>query len=69
MFESNRQRILFLVSVTAFLGPVSVTLFLPSIPQVIKDLDTTEAKVDLAVALYMFMLGSVPMLWSALSDR
>lgn len=58
-----------MVSVTAFLGPVSVTLFLPAIPQVIKDLETTEAKVDLAVALYMLMLGTIPVVWAALSDR
>eukprot|EP01127_Copromyxa_protea_P009227 TRINITY_DN2159_c0_g1_i3.p1 TRINITY_DN2159_c0_g1~~TRINITY_DN2159_c0_g1_i3.p1 ORF type:complete len:393 (+),score=61.45 TRINITY_DN2159_c0_g1_i3:157-1335(+) len=46
-----------------------MTLFLPSIPLVVIDLETTEAKVDLAVALYMLMLGTAPVVWAAVSDR
>eukprot|EP01126_Amoeba_proteus_P058121 TRINITY_DN7466_c0_g1_i4.p1 TRINITY_DN7466_c0_g1~~TRINITY_DN7466_c0_g1_i4.p1 ORF type:complete len:413 (-),score=60.81 TRINITY_DN7466_c0_g1_i4:47-1285(-) len=46
-----------------------MTIFLPTIPRVIKDLETTEAKVDLAIALYMIILGTVPVFWAAISDR
>lgn len=55
--------------VVAFLGPMTNTMYLPALPVVARDLDTTEEMVDLTIAVTYILLGCCPMIWGSLSDQ
>ncbi|ELR17551.1 transporter, major facilitator family protein [Acanthamoeba castellanii str. Neff] len=66
---SARQRILLLVAIPALLPPITQTMYLPTINEVIKDLNTNQEMV--AWTLSIFALGNAlfPMSWGSISDR
>lgn len=68
-WQSVRKLILLLVAMPALLPPVTQTMYLPTINEVIKDLNTTEE--GLAWTLSVYALGNAlfPMWWGSLSDR
>ncbi|KAI7871035.1 major facilitator superfamily domain-containing protein [Spinellus fusiger] len=61
--------ILFIVAMQGFLGPLSSSIYVPSIHQVQKSLQTTSTIINATISLYIFTLGIAPMMWAAFSER
>eukprot|EP01125_Pyxidicula_operculata_P001495 TRINITY_DN1135_c0_g3_i1.p1 TRINITY_DN1135_c0_g3~~TRINITY_DN1135_c0_g3_i1.p1 ORF type:complete len:435 (-),score=37.54 TRINITY_DN1135_c0_g3_i1:24-1328(-) len=68
-WERNRTKILVLVSLFAFLGPISSTIYLPSLAGIEDELNTTEFMAMLTISPYFIILGLVPMVYGPMSDR
>ncbi|KAJ7583506.1 MFS general substrate transporter [Mycena floridula] len=64
-FPDSRKRIIvFVVAFAALLAPFASSSFLPSIPQIARDLNTNENVIGYSVALYLVMIGLAPLAWS-----
>ena len=57
-----------LIAVTA-VGPLTINIFLPSMPGLVADLDTTYAMVQLPLSLYLAGLAIAQLVYGPLSDR
>ncbi|MBT3558204.1 MAG: multidrug effflux MFS transporter [Rhodospirillales bacterium] len=57
-----------LIAVTA-VGPLTINIFLPSMPGLVADLDTTYAMVQLTLSLYLAGLAIAQLVYGPLSDR
>ncbi|WRT70535.1 uncharacterized protein IL334_007533 [Kwoniella shivajii] len=62
--KSQRNRILFIVSYSAIIAPMSSSIFLPSIPQMAEELNTTPEVINYTVAVFILVIGIAPVLWS-----
>ncbi|KAJ8124152.1 hypothetical protein ONZ43_g55 [Nemania bipapillata] len=60
--------ILFLISFSAFLSPVSSTSVLAATPEVATEYSTTGSIVNLVNALYLLFMGLSPIFWGPLSQ-
>ena len=65
----KRKIILATVSFVAALLPFCDTIYLPSLNNIRRDLNTTETLVNVSVAIYLFMNGLASLVWGPLSDR
>ncbi|BGP20130.1 hypothetical protein JCM10213_000786 [Rhodosporidiobolus nylandii] len=64
-FSARRKSmIVAIVSFSALLAPFASSSFLPSIPQICEDLNTTPTIVNATVAIYIAVIGFVPLAWS-----
>lgn len=57
-----------LLSFCSFLAPISSTSVLAATPEVAAEYDTTGSVVNVANAVYMFMMGVSPIVWGPLSQ-
>ncbi len=64
-----RRRVLFLVSLPAFLVPITTTIYLPSLNIIEKDLDTSAAMVGLTISSYVALFAFMPLIYGPYSDR
>lgn len=48
----------------ALLAPFSSASFLPSIPSIVKDLDSTPTVLNATVAVFILVIGLTPLIWS-----
>ncbi|ORY88374.1 major facilitator superfamily domain-containing protein, partial [Leucosporidium creatinivorum] len=62
--ERRKSLIVAIVAFAALLAPFSSSAFLPSIPQICDDLHTTPTILNATVAIYIFVIGVVPLLWA-----
>ncbi|KAG2070054.1 MFS general substrate transporter [Suillus decipiens] len=68
-FAPDQKRwILFLVSLAGFLPTFVSSTFVPSIPQIAKDLDSTHADVSLTVSLSILATAVGALVWAAYSS-
>lgn len=65
---SHRGWILLLGALIA-LGPLSIDAYLPSLPAIQRDLDTTSGAVQLTIASYFVGLAGGQLLWGLITDR
>ncbi|KAF8845941.1 MFS general substrate transporter [Paxillus ammoniavirescens] len=69
VFTSTQKKyILFVVSVAGLLPMIVSATFVPTIPQVSKDLQSTDAAVSLAVSLSVFATAIGPLCWASYSS-
>ncbi|GAA5820951.1 hypothetical protein JCM11251_001893 [Rhodosporidiobolus azoricus] len=63
---SDRQKSLYvaIVSYAALLAPFSSSSFLPSIPQISEELNTTPSIINVTVAIFILVIGLVPLIWA-----
>ncbi|KAG1778315.1 major facilitator superfamily domain-containing protein [Suillus placidus] len=64
----QKRRIVFLVSFAGFLPTFVSSTFVPSIPQIAKDLDSTHAVVSLTVSLSILASSIGALVWAAYSS-
>lgn len=62
--ERRKSVIVAIVAYAALLAPFASSSFLPSIPQISNDLDTTPTILNATVAVYIFVIGLVPLIWA-----
>lgn len=43
------------------------SIFLPSIPQLASDLNSTETIINITIAIFLLIIGFAPIIWSPLS--
>ena len=60
--------ILILSALTAF-APLSVDMYLPSMPSLVKTFDTNEANVQLTLSSFLFGFAIAQLIHGPLSDR
>lgn len=57
-----------LIALTA-IAPISIDMFLPSMPQMAEDFHTSDASVSLAVTLFLFAFAGSQLVYGSASDR
>lgn len=55
------------LSYSAVLSPFAASSFLPSIPAIVVDLNTTATVLNATVAIFFVVVGIFPLFWSSLS--
>ncbi|KAI0974017.1 major facilitator superfamily domain-containing protein [Xylaria arbuscula] len=66
--QHRKTIILFLVSFSSFLSPISSTSVLAATPEVAAEYSTTGTIVNLVNALYLLFMGLSPIIWGPLSQ-
>jgi DHA1 family bicyclomycin/chloramphenicol resistance-like MFS transporter len=66
---SERTRVLFLVSLSAFLVPITTTIYLPALSIIETDLHTTSLMVGLTIGGYVLLAGLMPLVYGPYADR
>lgn len=66
---SLRRRVLLLVSMPAFLVPITTTIYLPSLKVIEQELDTSAAMVGLTISSYVALFAFMPLIYGPYSDR
>ncbi len=66
---SLRRKVLLLVSLPAFLVPITTTIYLPSLKVIEEDLDTSAAMVGLTISSYVALFAFMPLVYGPYSDR
>ncbi|GCD81373.1 MFS transporter [Parageobacillus thermoglucosidasius] len=64
----NRTAIVYLVSLAAFLGPFTQTIYTPILPEVTKDFGTSSFLVNLTISIFTFFLALMQMVYGPLTD-
>jgi len=64
---SRKLLIVFIVAWAALLAPFASSAFLPSIPQIASDLQTSESVINYSVAVYLVVIAFAPLAWSRAS--
>ncbi|WWC72432.1 uncharacterized protein I206_106394 [Kwoniella pini CBS 10737] len=62
--KSQKNRILAIVSYSAIIAPMTSSIFLPSIPQMAEQLNTTAEIINYTVAVFIIIIGIAPVFWS-----
>ncbi|GAE25612.1 hypothetical protein JCM9140_1618 [Halalkalibacter wakoensis JCM 9140] len=65
----NKRWIVFFVSLVAFFGPFSQTIYVPLIPEVQQHFGSTELVVNLTISIYTLVLALMQMVYGPLVDR
>lgn len=66
---SNPQRLVILLAALVAFGPLSIDLYLPSLPLIAADLQTPEANIQLTISVFLAGLCLGMLLYGPLSDR
>ncbi|KAJ9090969.1 hypothetical protein QFC19_009315 [Naganishia cerealis] len=61
--------LVFIIAFVATTGPMGTSILMPAIDDVVKDLETSVAIVNVSVGVYLLALGIFPMWWSTFSER
>ena len=64
-----RRRVLLLVSLPAFLVPITTTIYLPSLVTIQHEFDTSATAVALTLSLYVLAAGVMALVYGPLVDR
>ncbi|KAL8292498.1 hypothetical protein RQP46_001110 [Phenoliferia psychrophenolica] len=66
---SERRKTLIVVTVAfaAVLAPFSSASFLPSIPAIVKDLNTSATVINISIAIFILVIGVTPLIWAPYS--
>lgn len=64
----SRTAIVYLVSLAAFLGPFTQTIYTPILPEVTKDFGTSSFLVNLTISIFTFFLALMQMVYGSLTD-
>ncbi|MFG6495807.1 MFS transporter [Fictibacillus sp. UD] len=64
----HRKLLVYLVAFGAFLGPFSQTIYVPIIPEVTKELQTTPFLVNFSISIYTVFLALMQMVYGPLTD-
>lgn len=62
--ERRKSVIVGIVSFAGLLGPFSSSSFLPSIPSIVVDLQTSPTILDISVAVFILVLGISPLIYA-----
>ena len=65
----NRTGIIFILGAMIALGPLTIDMYLPSFPDIEKDLATTNSKVVLTMTSYFFGIAIGQLFYGPLMDR
>lgn len=65
----RKHLILFIISLSGILPPLSSTIYFPSLSALKKEFNTSDTLVDLTITVYMLILGIFPLIWGGMSDR
>lgn len=64
----RKTSVLCLIFCATMIAGLSVNIFNPAIKQVESDLRTTSGKISLSLSIFIVVLGSMPTLWTAISE-
>jgi DHA1 family bicyclomycin/chloramphenicol resistance-like MFS transporter len=64
----NRTLIVYLVSLAAFLGPFTQTIYTPILPEVTKDFGTSSFLVNLTISIFTLFLALMQTVYGPLTD-
>ncbi|EJU02934.1 MFS general substrate transporter [Dacryopinax primogenitus] len=64
---ARKMIVVFIVAWSALLAPFASSAFLPSIPQIARDLHTSESVINYSVCVYLVVIAFAPLVWSRAS--
>lgn len=64
----NKRLIVYLAFLSAF-APLSTDMYLPALPQLTRELDTTSALSSLTISCFLLLFALSMILWGSLSDK
>ncbi|KAK9765776.1 Dityrosine transporter 1 [Basidiobolus ranarum] len=67
--KSKKMRILFMVALVGFLGPLASAIYLPALVDVRIALNTDISTINATVSCYMLFSGLGPLFWAPVSER
>ncbi|WVQ70615.1 hypothetical protein IAR50_000135 [Cryptococcus sp. DSM 104548] len=62
--KRQKYMIVAIISYSAFIGPMTSSIFLPSIPVMSTDLHSSTEVIDYTVAIFLVSIGVAPIFWS-----
>ncbi|NNU84387.1 MFS transporter [Geobacillus sp. BMUD] len=65
----KRQFVVYLVSLAAFLGPFTQTIYTPILPEVREAFATSSFLINLTISIFTFFLAMMQMVYGPLTDR
>lgn len=66
---ANPRRLIVLLAALVAFGPLSIDMYLPSLPLIASDLDASEGQVQLSIGVFLAGLSLGMLLYGPLSDR
>ncbi len=69
IFNSKTPPTIITLVVTAALGPLAMNVFLPSLPGITEYFNTSPAKAQLSISLYLSMVALLQLVFGPLSDK
>lgn len=66
---ANPQRLIVLLAALVAFGPLSIDMYLPSLPSIASDLGAPEAQIQLTISVFLAGLCAGMLLYGPLSDR
>ncbi|TVY32359.1 MFS transporter [Lachnellula subtilissima] len=66
--NSTKWFITFIIALAAAAAPMGTAIFLPALPQLATDLNTTPTITNLSIAMYMLAMSIFPLWWSSFSE-
>ena len=66
---ANPQRLIVLLAALVAFGPLSIDMYLPSLPLIAADLGAPEAQIQLTISVFLAGLCAGMLLYGPLSDR
>jgi MFS family permease len=67
--DMKRQLVVYLVSLAAFLGPFTQTVYTPILPEVTAALATSSFWINLTISIFTFCLAMMQIVYGPLTDR
>ncbi|WKA46929.1 MFS transporter [Geobacillus zalihae] len=67
--EMKRQLVVYLVSLAAFLGPFTQTIYTPILPEVREAFATSSFLINLTISIFTFFLAMMQIVYGPLTDR
>ncbi|KEO84996.1 MFS transporter [Tumebacillus flagellatus] len=64
----NKRILLYLVALSAFMGPFTQTIYTPLLPEVQADLHTTQFLINLTISVFTVMLALMQIVYGPLTD-
>ena len=65
----NQAAFIVLISTAVMLVSFSIALYVPAMPAMVRDLDSTPTQLQLTLSVFMFGFGVAQLFWGPLSDR
>ncbi|KDE46181.1 hypothetical protein DI43_15735 [Geobacillus sp. CAMR12739] len=67
--EMKRQLVVYLVSLAAFLGPFTQTIYTPILPEVREAFATSSFLINFTISIFTFFLAMMQIVYGPLTDR
>ncbi|KAF4306614.1 hypothetical protein GTA08_BOTSDO04859 [Botryosphaeria dothidea] len=66
--DGRRRLVLSIVAVAGFFGPLAAGVYLPALPILVEEFNTSESTINATVSVFMVILAVAPLFWASRAD-